>query len=267
MAASSTSAPSSSSAAGTGDDSMFKTMFNKLEPRRKLLTVASCNMVEHLEEIIQEKLINLDAPLQEQNGDRALHISCKKGHQACVRRLLDAGADADIGNDFGFTPMAMALRHNQVECVKLLLLSGSPLSDPAIVWLSQKSDSVYTWTGYKTDLINLLLIATPDFSTLGPDINQAMYNKFLKDEEKGEVVKFYLLTGNRLTEVQQAEINQYSNKEVKAWLKNFQGPKSLQHCCRLAVRKSLSPNTFSASKRLEIPQRLQGFLVFSEMTC
>ena len=250
------------------DDSMFRTIWDSMEPKRKLLTTVSCNMVDHLETIIEEKMYDLDAPLQEQNGNRALHIACKEGNHACVRKLLEAGATVDMGNDYGFTPMAMALRYNRVECARLLFTSGSPLSDPHIVWLSQKVDNMFTWFSYKQEMISMLLVATPDFCEAGGNIVKEMYNKFLRkscDEGHAEVIKVYLMTGNGLTDEQHAAVLSEAKPELAEWLKNFQGAKSLQHCCRLAVRKKLKPNVFSGATKLKLPPKLQEYILYDDL--
>ena len=52
------------------------------------------------------------------NGYTALLLACDNGHTSCVERILQAGADAGLGNDRGSTPLHHAASG---EVVQLLL--------------------------------------------------------------------------------------------------------------------------------------------------
>ncbi len=51
----------------------------------------------------------------------ALHISAEKGHDKCVRALLDNGADVDPVNSTGLTALHLAARNGHIDVVTTLL--------------------------------------------------------------------------------------------------------------------------------------------------
>jgi ankyrin repeat protein len=68
------------------------------------------------------------APLQELNGtlpSRDALISLAVEYPAAVRLLLAKGAQPDIPNDFGKTPLMYAAQYNQLESARLLLDAGA----------------------------------------------------------------------------------------------------------------------------------------------
>lgn len=51
-------------------------------------------------------------------GCTALHYACREGHLNIVKHLIDAGADPDIRENYGFTPT-----HESVVCNNLEILT------------------------------------------------------------------------------------------------------------------------------------------------
>ena len=64
------------------------------------------------------------------DGSTPLQWAVYEGDVAEVRRLLDAGADARIANDYGATPMSLAAEVANTEIVKLLLDAGADADSP-----------------------------------------------------------------------------------------------------------------------------------------
>ena len=52
---------------------------------------------------------------------KPLHMSAKKGHDSCVRVMLDSGADVDAVNSTGRTALHLAARNGHVDVMKTLL--------------------------------------------------------------------------------------------------------------------------------------------------
>jgi TonB family protein len=59
------------------------------------------------------------------SGNTALMYAASRGHAACVRRLLSAGADATAKNNRGATALHLAAVSDAAECVEILLAAGA----------------------------------------------------------------------------------------------------------------------------------------------
>ncbi len=75
-------------------------------------------------------LINAGADLEteDNDGNTALHISVKKGHESVVRTLLQRGIDVNIRGSCNCTPLMTASEAGQHRIVKLLVRSGAGLN-------------------------------------------------------------------------------------------------------------------------------------------
>ena len=164
----------------------------------------------------------------------------------------------------------MALRNGHCYCVELFLQTGSFLSDPNIVWQSFQPNELCTWVGYSTDVLQILLIATPDFRENGIDIKEVMYNTFLRTVQSPELIKLFFLTGNRLSpeewRVLLDNVQKVPNTDLLQWLLTYkQCVPSLQHQARLAIRRSLRPNVLHGAVLLPVPSRIQKYLLIAEV--
>ena len=59
----------------------------------------------------------------------ALHVASRNGYTDMTRLLLEKGADVDLGDCYGHTPLFFACEHGHADVVRLLLEAGA---DPAI---------------------------------------------------------------------------------------------------------------------------------------
>ena len=65
-----------------------------------------------------------DVNLQDRVGATPLHVACQEGNLPCVLTLLKAGANVTLPNNWGGLPIHIAAQHNRVEIVKTLLEHG-----------------------------------------------------------------------------------------------------------------------------------------------
>ena len=60
-----------------------------------------------------------------------LHAAAESGHEACVKALLDGGADINsTAPDQGVTPIFLAANAGHIGCVQLLIRHGARPDDP-----------------------------------------------------------------------------------------------------------------------------------------
>lgn len=67
---------------------------------------------------------------QPSNHETALHIAAKVGHDDVVHALLREGADPNITNIHGDTPLHCACRRNHVRTAQRLLCAGTGAQTP-----------------------------------------------------------------------------------------------------------------------------------------
>lgn len=163
----------------------------------------------------------------------------------------------------------MALSNGHCCCVNILLQTGCELSNPVYIWTSEQWNGMYSWIGYSPDVVQLLLVATPDFAANGSGPTRALYETFMRTMKSPELIKIFFMSGNKLKpdEMQGLlkQVQQAPNKELFEWLlSSITCVSSLQHWCRLAIRRALRPNVMYAYKLLPVPARVQEYLVFAE---
>jgi ankyrin repeat protein len=64
-------------------------------------------------------------------GETPLHLACENGLIACVKVLLDGGADIETTSYKGWTPLFYAINGNRTGVVALLLERGAKIDSPA----------------------------------------------------------------------------------------------------------------------------------------
>lgn len=58
-------------------------------------------------------------------GVTALHLACGKGTTQIVQKLMDHGADPDVTDYFGFSPLHWAARNGMSDCAKKLITAAN----------------------------------------------------------------------------------------------------------------------------------------------
>ncbi len=113
-------------------------------------------------------------------GDTALHVACDKGAFDMVLTLLEAGADPDIRNDRGHTPVWVATEMGAVECLGHMLMARHMRGSPGL----GMPDDVQFTTDQQPPGINLMQWAKR-MPTRQKDRGRAIYllNQFARDRE------------------------------------------------------------------------------------
>jgi ankyrin repeat protein len=242
-------------------DDMFGMLMNGLSPERQLVAAVTSGMSDTVCSLVQSggrTLVN--AVLQQQNGRTALHIACQIGRHEYIDWFVSAGANPDGTDFFGMTPLDHALRSGHERCVEAMLSLSSSL-EPFALWTAQTRAGGQTWRTFSSDVVSMLIIATPNFDQT--DASNVMRAEHFKQPARHEqLIRMYLLTGNKLKPEETFELVKTGSADLRALINSLMfSPPSLQHACRLAVRRNLRTNVIYAARILPIPAVMQKFLV------
>ncbi|KAG5276639.1 hypothetical protein AALO_G00107960 [Alosa alosa] len=115
---------------------------------------AQCGSMECLRVLINAfpELINKYT----NNRHTPLHLAVVNKHLLCVQCLLEAGADPNIANDLGETPLYRACEKPTEEIVELLLMFGAKVSQASIEGVTPLHEAV---RNKNLDICNLLVRA------------------------------------------------------------------------------------------------------------
>jgi ankyrin repeat protein len=96
--------------------------------RRKLLNYASVRGYLEVVKLLLE--MGADVNIIDDDGRTPLNCALKNRHVEVAKLLLDEGADVNIPNNSGWTPLNYASEDGHVEVVKLLLEKGADVNIP-----------------------------------------------------------------------------------------------------------------------------------------
>jgi len=181
-------------------------LYEKMSIERKMVAAITNGMSDSVNTLIEtggEALMN--AVLQTQNGRRALHIACLVGRHEYIAWFVAAGADPGIVDFFGKTPLDLALLSGHEICVREML-SLSRSADPLMLWIAQTRAGINAWRSFSQEVICILLIATPNFSLCTQAVNVMRSEHFRQPGKYEQLIKMFLLTGNKFTAPQAAEV-------------------------------------------------------------
>ena len=86
-----------------------------------ILAAASQNSVSELQDLLDEKPWYINKPSS--SGETALHKAAAKGSLDCVKLLVHRGANVNLIDKQGRTPLLTAWENGQFECHKYMLTS------------------------------------------------------------------------------------------------------------------------------------------------
>ncbi|MGH8546384.1 MAG: ankyrin repeat domain-containing protein, partial [Gammaproteobacteria bacterium] len=104
-------------------------------------------------------------------GWNALLAATAQGYPKIMKRLLDAGANPDIGNLHSITPIMYAARYGNVESCKLLLDYGADINLQD--WSDQTALMVATRTGH-VEVAAMLIDAGADLTIKDEESRSAL---------------------------------------------------------------------------------------------
>jgi len=191
------------------DDTFGMLLCQNLSIERKMAAAITNGMSDSVHALVEsggKSLMN--TVLLQQNGRTALHIACQVGRHEYISLFTRAGADPSKVDFFGMTPLDMALRGGHEICVREML-SISRLSDPLVLWTAQTRAGNNAWRSFSTEVIIMLVIATPNLGRCVEAANIIRNEHFRQPEEYEKLIKIYLQTGNKLTAAQSTEVGLY----------------------------------------------------------
>ena len=86
-----------------------------------ILTAASQNSVSELQDLLDKKPWYINKPSS--SGETALHKAAAKGSLDCVKLLIQRGANVNLVDKQGRTPLLIAWENGHFECHKYMLTS------------------------------------------------------------------------------------------------------------------------------------------------
>lgn len=66
--------------------------------------------------------------IEAENGDTAMHIAACKNNENMISFLLDMGANPNVVNQQGQTPVVKAAEYGHVQCLQILADAGSDMT-------------------------------------------------------------------------------------------------------------------------------------------
>jgi len=189
------------------DDTFGMLLYANLSIEEKMVAAITTGMFDSVNTLIQrggQALMN--AILRKQNGRTALHIACQVGRHEYISPFVAAGADPGVVDFFGMTPLDLALRSGHEICVREML-SLSSLADPLVLWTAQTRAGINAWRSFSPEVIAILIIATPNFSRCTKAVNVMQNDHFRQPEKYEQLIRIFLLTGNKLTASQATEVH------------------------------------------------------------
>ena len=78
----------------------------------------------------EDAVVNGDVNARQPDGSTPLQWAVYEGKTAEVRRLIDAGADVTLANEYGASPMSLAAEVADTAVLKMLLDAGADADSP-----------------------------------------------------------------------------------------------------------------------------------------
>ncbi len=116
------------------------------------------------------------------NGDTPSHLAAAAGKVACLQWLVDYGADVSLRNCAGQTPLDIARKSNQIECLAILVSGEAEEGDDVGESVTEASPERLAKAGEKVEHLERLLgVARAHYHKLGGVLRED------EDEWRGRV--------------------------------------------------------------------------------
>ena len=119
----------------------FKTLYNNLTPKTVehyypanytlMMAVVSNPYLEICEKkVLIKRMLELGFNINDRNiyGESVLYIACKRGVEDIILYLLENGADPNIANQLGITPLMIAAYNDWIYLSSILIYYGADIS-------------------------------------------------------------------------------------------------------------------------------------------
>lgn len=139
--------------------------------------------------------------LQNKNKDTALHIACVFNKWDYVKALLRNGADPNIGDDKGRTPLHIAVAENFERCVMVIVSPNNHTDDTIAVNLNIANDDGLTALHIATRSSNLAIVKRLLDAGASPKISESKHGNnilHIAVEQGSEELVTYILAATNI---------------------------------------------------------------------
>ncbi|XP_053312933.1 ankyrin repeat and SOCS box protein 11 isoform X2 [Spea bombifrons] len=193
------------------------------------------------------------------DGITPLYNACSCGSVACVSMLLDYRAEPELETQLAF-PLHEAIVQGHRECAEILIAYGSNINKE----VQNVGTPLYlACVHQRTDCVKKLL-------ELGANVNHGkvrdtpLHAAARKSSE--EIVKLLIDYGANVKNKNMdgkypVELSEPRSTVEQALLLG-EGPATLTQLCRLCIRKCLGPSCLKLVPKLQLPERLERYLLY-----
>lgn len=193
----------------------------------------------------------------------------------CVRILAERGADTNMATYT--SPLILAAQNSSCECSKILLHFGA---DPNFSDRGKNTALSIAVTRFcyrhshkskeaQLECIKLLLKLGASIEQLHDGACVAFRDPIAMKVQSPDLIKVLIeFEGNRPDTREMCRANSRAKKTNLNWrrlVRLTSSPRSLQHLCRLAIRKRIDSSRVQRIPELPVPPSLKQFLMYSEL--
>ncbi|XP_061124545.1 ankyrin repeat and SOCS box protein 13a.1 [Syngnathus typhle] len=224
-----------------------------------------------------------------------LHEACLQAHPHCARLLLEAGAQVDVRNIHGSTPLCHACFSGSLECVKLLLRYGAQIN-PSLTALTASPLHEACIQG-NPEILRLLIASgaqleaydvhfgpplhiacakanvecVKELLLAGADVNSSKFHETALHHaarlDTPDVLELLVEFGANVYSLDNfgRKPGDYSTPASPSYarLRFYErNPLSLQHLCRITVRRALGTSASVVIGLLGVARSIQSYLQF-----
>lgn len=102
----------------------------------------ACEAGDHPEMVALLLSYGADVNLEDEEGYTPLHYASMNGHDDAVQTLIEAGANLEMGDGFDRTPLTVAVLEWRFDVIRKLILAGAVVDKDAIEEHFQEVDAI-----------------------------------------------------------------------------------------------------------------------------
>ncbi|GFN84624.1 serine/threonine-protein phosphatase 6 regulatory ankyrin repeat subunit a-like [Plakobranchus ocellatus] len=221
-----------------------------------------------------EKLIQAGADVNARDADECtpLLMAATEGLEGVVNRLCEApGIDVNIPNKgAGKTPLHILAQKGHAKSVCRLVLSGADIN---LLDTQGRSPLYYAVARSRCDVTATLLKANGRVDTYQCPSNTSAENcpvHLAAESCLTTILKLFILSGYDNQHVRQIvskpNIKELFTEEmIQHWLDHANDVSSLRHLCRMWLRHHLDVRLYSDLSKLNLPDKIREYILMSEL--